>query len=102
MTDNNESYSSGSTDLRSPAQKQHDLKIKKKAAFRIKCRRQRHHDQIKRRKHANLIYLLKINTTTRLQDSRATYKTNIHSLFYAKATRDAELVAIKALMPRQH
>jgi len=94
MTDNNETLSSGPTDLRSPTHKQHDLKIKKMIALRARLRRQRHCIQIKKRKHAHLIHALQLNALTRTVDTKPAHKINMHSLFYAKPLRDAHLAAM--------
>lgn len=97
MTDNNDAHLSGSTDGRSPAKKLHALKIKKMLLLRAKYRRQRHRDQIKKRKHASLIHAFKSGAIPHHVNSKPACKTNIHSLFYVKPLRDAHLAAMKSI-----
>lgn len=72
----------------SAAQKQHNLKIKNRIAFRAKCKQQGLYNKLKKRKHANTcldaILKLKVQALTQKLAARSDYKNNIHSMFYIK------------------
>lgn len=68
------------------SKKKRELKLKKMAEFRLKCRRQRHLSRIKRRRHAAWISALALKAATQNLDGKPTYTLNRYSLFYTKPT----------------
>lgn len=82
-------------DFISPAQKQHDLRLKRVRAFRAKCLRKRYSNQLKRHKHEQLTHALNLSAIKTSMNIKPGYKANLSCLFFAKKIRDAQLAAIK-------